>query len=100
MAELHRPGIAVLASGSGTTANALARGIYEGQTDAEIGLVIASKASAGILDLVKGWNKEWGFDVKTEIIGNGTHPAGPRKRGQTQESSDAICKALSENRVD
>lgn len=61
MTELHRPRLAVLASGGGTTANALARGIHDGICDAEIALVIASKASAGIRELVKKWNDEWGL---------------------------------------
>src|SRR5665213_3196115 len=94
MSELHRPNIAVLASGGGTTANALAKGIYNGVCDVEIGLVVASKASAGILELVKKWNRDWHFDTKALVIGNATHPMGPRERGQSQESSEAICKAL------
>lgn len=100
MAEAHRPRIAVLASGGGTTAHALAHGIREGQTHAEIDLVIASKASAGILDLVAAWNTKWGFDTRTEVIGNFTHPTGPRERGQSQESSEAICRVLSEEKID
>lgn len=100
MSELHTPRLAVLASGSGTTANALARGILEGVCDAEIDLVIASKASAGILELVKDWNKDWHFDTDSVVIGNKTHPNGPRKRGQSQESSNAICRALEKADID
>ncbi len=48
MAELHTPRLAVLASGSGSTAEALAQAIHYGQINAEIDLVIASKESAGI----------------------------------------------------
>jgi phosphoribosylglycinamide formyltransferase-1 len=100
MSELHRPRLAILASGAGTTANALVRGIKDGRLNAEVGLVIASKASAGILDLVQKWNNEWGFDVKPQIIGKKTHPGGPRERGQSEETSVAICEAFRENRTD
>lgn len=92
--------IAILASGSGTTANALAMGIDDGRCQAEIGLVVASKASAGIIDLAQRWNEDLGFNVRTEVVNNTTHPKGTRERGQSEESSEAICKLLEQEEIE
>lgn len=100
MAELHRPRVAILASGGGTTAEAYARAIHEEQVDAEIGLVIASKASAGILERVNRWNSEWGFDTKPVVINKSLYPGGPRERGQTEEEAEAICSELEKDKAD
>src|SRR5689334_16033445 len=83
MSELHRPKIAILASGSGSTAEAYAQSIHRGEVDHEIGLVVVNDPEAGILDRVKRWNTELGFDVETAVINNKTHPGGPQTRGQT-----------------
>lgn len=98
--EVHTPRIAILASGSGTTAEAYARAIHEGQVDAEIGLVVASKMSAGILDRVIRWNREWGFDTEAVPINSRLFPDRPRDRGQTEEESEEICRALQRSTID
>jgi phosphoribosylglycinamide formyltransferase 1 len=94
MSELHIPRVAIMASGSGTTADAYAKAIHSGQVSAEIGLVIASNPTAGILDKAQAWNEQYGFDVRTEVINGKTHPGGPSKRGQTAEESEAITESL------
>ena len=45
--------VAVLASGEGTTTEALIRAGAEGEISCEVGLVIASKQSAGVLNRVR-----------------------------------------------
>lgn len=100
MSEKHKPSIAILASGGGSTAEAYARGIHDGITNAEVRVVIASNESAGIKERVQRWNSDWGFDTQAITIGNTTHPTGPRERGQTRESSEAICEALSRHNID
>ncbi len=98
--ELHIPKIAVLASGGGTTAEAYARAIHEERIKAEIGLLIVSKQSAGILDKAARWNQEWGFDVKPVVVNNGLFPGGSRDRGQSEESATEICRLLDEASAD
>lgn len=98
MSELHIPRIAILASGSGTTADALARDIHDGKVSAEIGLVIASKPDAGILDKVEKWNSDFGFDVRTAVINGHTHPGFPQERGQTLRESEVICDLVESGR--
>ena len=46
--------VAVLASGEGTTTEALIRAGAEGEISCEVGLVIASKQSAGVLNRSRG----------------------------------------------
>lgn len=41
-----------------------------------------------------------GLGTQSIVIGNKTHPTGPRKRGQSLESSEAICQALSLANID
>ncbi len=98
MSELHVPKIAILASGSGTTADALAHDIHNGKVSAEIGLVIASKHDAGILDKAKKWNEEFGFDVRTKVINQYTHPGFPQERGQTLQEAEVICDLVESGR--
>jgi phosphoribosylglycinamide formyltransferase-1 len=100
MGESYIPKVAILASGSGTTADAYAKAIHNGQVKAEIGLVVSSNAEAGILDKVEWWNQEYGFDVQTAVINGITHSGGQQARGQTLDESEAICELLSVNRVD
>lgn len=98
--ELHIPRITILASGDGTTAEACVQGIAEGKIAAEIGLVIASKPSAPILEKVKQWNALWGMDIQSEVVNNRMYPHGPRKRGQSQESAEKICELLKESHTE
>ncbi len=93
----HIPRIGILASGGGTTAEALARAIHDGQINAEIGLVISSRKNAGILEKVERWNADWGFVVEPAVINNYTHPEGPRMRGQSQEAAEVICELGQKN---
>lgn len=100
MKESGTPNIAILASGSGTTADAYARAIHDATVNAQIGLVISSKESAGILDKVRHWNQEYGFDTQTAVINSQTHPKGNGQRGQTDQESEAITEVIRDNHID
>lgn len=52
--------VAVLASGEGTTAEALIRACVAGETNCEIGLVISSSDKAAVLGRVSALNRELG----------------------------------------
>lgn len=94
MSEIHIPKVAILASGNGTTADAYARALYEGVVTAEIGVVITNNQNAGIVDRVKRWNRDYGFDTELQVINNHTHPLGNSEHGQTDEESEAITETL------
>lgn len=99
MSELHIPRVAILASGSGTTAEAYARAVHEGVVQADIGLVITNNPDAGILERAQMWNRGYGFDVETAVINAETHPGGKMKRGQTLDESWEIATLLHERGI-
>ncbi|HET7059866.1 MAG TPA: formyltransferase family protein [Candidatus Saccharimonadales bacterium] len=100
MSELHNPKVAILASGSGSTAESYVQTIHNGQVQHEVGLVISSQPHVGILKRAERWNKELGFDVQTAVINSDTHPGGQQGRGQTREESEAIVELANENKID
>ena len=93
----HKPGIAILASGSGSTAEAFIHATQDGRVDAEVGLVICSKPpeEAAIFDRVDKLNAQYSLDIETVEISARTHPNGPVGRGQTLGESVAICEKVS-----
>jgi phosphoribosylglycinamide formyltransferase-1 len=94
MSEQAIPRVAILSSGSGTTAEAYVRAIHDGIVKAEVGLVIASSFEAGILEKVPYWNRDFGFDIETQIVNELTHPLGAAERGQTDEESHHIAETV------
>jgi phosphoribosylglycinamide formyltransferase-1 len=90
--------VAVLASGEGTTAEALIRAGAEGEIGCEVGLIISSSASAGVLARVERLNRELGCGVEAVCIGGASHPAGPaeklRKGDQTAAEAAAMGRLL------
>jgi phosphoribosylglycinamide formyltransferase-1 len=101
---MKRPTIAILASGEGTTAEAVIRASAQGRTLPEIGLVISNNASAGIFKRVEALNQQYDLDIKTLHIGGTTHPAGQgekvRPGDQTRAEEEAILQALREGGFD
>lgn len=71
---MSRPVIAILASGEGTTAEAFIRASAEGKIEPVVGLVIASKPRAGIIERTKKLNEELGLNIEVVCIGKKTHP--------------------------
>ncbi len=99
MSELHRPAIAILASGSGTTAEAFIHATQEGVVDAEVGLVVCNNPpeKAGIYDRMARLSREYGLTIPVLRISGVTHPEGPGEKGEmTLEESEAICNQVNE----
>ena len=100
MSTYIRPRVAVFASGSGSTFQAVAGAVADGLVDFDIVLVISNKADAGVLERVAKLNQSPGFDIKTEIINQHLYPGGPQQRGQTLEEVQATLDALQRHKVD
>ena len=100
MSELHKPTIAILASGGGTTAEAFIRATQDGRVNAEVGLVVCSKPpeDAGIYKKIERLNTFYGLDIEAVEISGKTHPDDSIGRGQTFAESSAICEKISEGR--
>lgn len=94
--EQHTPGIAILASGSGSTAEAFIHATQDGRVDAEVGLIICNNPpeKAGIYDRVARLNAQYGLDIETAEISGRTHPDGNVGRGQTLSESEAITRRI------
>jgi len=96
----HERTIAILASGSGSTAEAIIHATQEGSLSAEVGLVITNKPDAGVLERVRRLNKEYGLSIEDMVIDSkGKYQAGNVGRGQTLSESEAICKAISDRGI-
>jgi len=94
-----RPRIAILASGSGTTAEALIHATQNGVLNADVCLVITNKPDAGILQKVERFNA-MGLSIKTLVINGITHPGIADKGEQTPAEAQAIYDAISSVNVD
>ena len=68
-----RPRIAILASGSGTTAEAFIRAGQSGQINVDVGLIIVSREEAGIFQRVENLNKELGTHIDCVLTVSYTH---------------------------
>ncbi|HVX48088.1 MAG TPA: formyltransferase family protein [Candidatus Saccharimonadales bacterium] len=102
MSELHKSRVAILASGSGTTAEAFVDATQDGRVDAEVGMVICNKPpdQAGIYERIGNLNKLYGLDIETAYISRQTYPDGRANRGQTLEESAAICRKIADGGYD
>lgn len=94
--RLHKPTIAVLASGSGSTAEAFIHATQDGRVAAEVGLIICNNPpeKAGIFARAAKLNKLYGLDIEVAEISSRTHPDGNVGRGQTLSESAAICEKV------
>lgn len=94
----HSPGIAILASGSGSTAEAFIEATQDGRVAAEVGLVVCNNtpAKAPIYDRIAKLNEKHGLDIEVAHISGRTHPDGNVGRGQTLAESEAICRKIQE----
>lgn len=93
-----RPRIAVLASGGGTTVEAFIRAGQRGEINVDVGLVIASRAKAGVFDRITSLNQEFGLHIDCVLINSETHPAAIGENvgtgQQTAAEEAAILAAL------
>lgn len=90
---MSRPKIAILASGSGTTAEAFIVASSTGKIEAEVGLVICSKKTAGIFDRVEKLNAEYGLNIKCIHIGKENYP-------NPNDEENALLNMLSTDKFD
>ncbi len=92
------PSIAILASGSGTTAEAFIRAGQRGEINVDVDLVICSRRDAGIFQRVANLNREFGLHIECILINYKTHPAAHGEHvGQGEQTSGeeaAILAAL------
>ena len=72
---MTKPRIAILASGSGTTAEAVIHATQNNQLDAEVVLVISNKKDAGVFNRVKECNKTYTLSIKSLYISSKNYPA-------------------------
>lgn len=94
------PRIAILASGSGSTAEAVIRATQNGVLAAEVGLVISNNPNAGVFKRVQDLNGEFEkLRIETAHISGLTHPKGKVGRGQTLEESEAISHLVSRRHI-
>lgn len=93
-----KPRIAVLASGGGTTAEAVIRAGQKGEIDVDVGLVIVSRKNAGIFERIKNLNREFNITISAILINSQTHPAAQSENvlagNQTAAEEAAILAAL------
>src|SRR5487761_1173029 len=96
MSELHIPTVAVLASGSGSTAEAFIHASQDGRVAAEVGLVVCNNPpeKADIFARINRLNQLYGLDIEAIEISGRTHPDGNVGRGQTLAESAAICERI------
>lgn len=95
---MPRGRIAILASGNGTTAEAVIRASADNTAALDVALVIASKSSAGIFKRVEALNRQYGLHIPCVLIGKENHPAAaheqPAPGAQTAAEEQAILQAL------
>lgn len=93
--------IAILASGSGSTAEAFIHATQDGRVAAEVGLIICNNPpeKAGIFARAAKLNELYGLDIETVEISGRTHPDGNVGRGQTLAESAAIRERISRGGV-
>lgn len=92
----YTPRIAILASGSGSTAEAFIHATQDGRVSAEVGLIVCNKPpeKAGIYDRVTKLNSLYGLEIEITTISGKTHPGRNEGRGQTLDESEAICELV------
>jgi len=95
----NRPKIAVLASGSGTTTEALIHATKSGVLNADVVLVVTNNPNAEILHKIERFNK-MGYEIKTAVINGNTHPGDTPRGEQTPAESQAIYDLVKELNVD
>jgi phosphoribosylglycinamide formyltransferase-1 len=96
-----RPKIAILASGSGTTAESLIHATQSGVLHADVCLVISNNENAGVFERTKRMNAQYDLDIQIMHINGVTHADGPGVKGeQTLAESAAIAAAAKHAGVD
>jgi phosphoribosylglycinamide formyltransferase-1 len=92
--------VAVLASGEGTTTEALMRACLDGEIGCQVGLVISSRESAGVLRRVAAVDREYSSSTATACIGRRSHPASDGKQLRPGDQTTAEAAAIGQLLVD
>lgn len=102
MSERHVPKVAIMVSGSGSTAEAFIHATQDGRVDAEVGLIVCNNPpeKAAVYQRVVALNDRYGLQIETRHISGETHPKGSQGRGQTLAESEAIAELLIKGRFD
>lgn len=88
--------IAILASGSGTTAEAFIESTVKGEVNGEVALVIFNNEDAGVVERVNRLNKKHGLKIKTIHIGKKNFPPGSGEEDEFGKQTAAEEKAILE----
>ena len=96
--------IAILASGSGTTAEAFIRHSLDEQLDQTVVLVVVSRHQAGIIERINDLNQELGLSIECLAINGQTHPPAidevVQKGDQSNAEQQAILDTLTAANID
>lgn len=94
--------IAILASGSGSTAEAFVRETQRRGYALDIRLIISNNPDAFVLERAKNLNAELGLSMETAVINSHTRPAAkPIVHGeQTEEEQAALLSLLRKHDID
>lgn len=91
---MKQTAIAILASGSGTTAEAVVRHIVREEYDITVPLVICNNPTAGIFDRIKQLNRTYNLKIDTKLINSRTHPVKPDETLVPNHQTDAEQLAI------
>lgn len=94
--------VAILASGSGSTAEAFIREIHARRYPLTVTLILANNPDAYVLERAKSLNAELGLDIKTAIVNGRTQAAkkSATRGQQTEEEQVAILALLEQYDID
>jgi phosphoribosylglycinamide formyltransferase 1 len=103
MSELHKPQVAILASGEGTTAEAFIMGTLFGGIDLEVPLVVSNRWNPGVFSRVTSLNRIHNLDIDKKYIGPKKYPkriGEAAVHGMTLWQSEEMCKAMADHDID
>ena len=101
---IKHPTVAILASGEGTTTEAIIRAGQKGEISTRIGLVISNNPKAGVFKRIERLNQEFGLSIACKLIGKSTHPATKDEKlsagSQSAAEESAILETLQKGNFD
>lgn len=101
---MSKTAVAILASGSGTTAEAFIRSVAAEHPELAVPLVVCNNSTAPVLDRITRLNDELDLAIKTLVINGKTHPAAAGEiveRGrQTNAEQAAMLEAFRSYHID
>jgi phosphoribosylglycinamide formyltransferase 1 len=103
MSELHKPRVAILVSGEGTTAEAFIMGTLFGGIDLEVPLVVSNRQYPGVFSRVTALNRIHSLDIDKKYVGPKKYPkriGEAAVHGMTLWQSEEMCQAMSDHDID